>query len=110
MRQKFVQQMIEYIKQMTPHTHKLAIHQTLLKEFMRQALSEAFPNARFILIQCKTNIRETRYQQREYFNLGLEYLRTMSELFDPPQLTHSCIDNSSSGIGNIRRQLQHKLK
>ena len=109
MRHEFVQRMIKHMKELTPLHQKLAMHQTLLKEFMRESLVQAFPHAKFILVQCETEIRETRYQQREYFNLGIPYLRIMSDLFEPPLIPHIVIENSSLGIEDTRNQLQKKL-
>ncbi len=110
MRHEFVQRMIQHIKKLIPLHPKIAIHQTLLKEFMREALVQTFPHAQFVWVQCDTDIRETRYQQREYFNLGLEYLRKMSMVFDTPHIAFTVINNSPSGTSNIRNQILKKIQ
>lgn len=109
MRHEFVQQMIQHIKKLIPLHPKIAIHQTLVKEFMREALIQAFPHAKFILVQCETEIRETRYQERKYFNLGLPYLRKMSDLFDPPKIPFTTLINQSAGSDTISKNLQKLL-
>jgi gluconate kinase len=105
MRTDFVQSMIRHIRQLLSKQSKLAVHQTLLKSFMREALAKEFPQATFLLVQSDTKIREERYIERKYFNLGIEYLRHMSALFDPPTGAASRLINSQDGKEEILKQL-----
>lgn len=105
MRTDFVQSMILRIRQLLSKHSRLAIHQTLLKSFMRDALAKEFPQATFLLVESETNIRETRYIDRKYFNLGIEYLRHMSKLFDPPTRAAIRLINSQDGKEEILKQL-----
>jgi gluconate kinase len=105
MRRQFLANMIASVKLLSRKHSKLLLHQTLLKEYMREAIHKAFPFARFILVETDDDIREQRYLKRKYFNLGLEYLRHMSALFDPVNQPHTVILNNEDGVEGIRKQL-----
>ncbi len=109
MRSEFTNVMIRHIQQLIRKHPKLAVHQTLIKEHMRKALQKAFPGARFIFVVCDEQLRENRYQKREYFNLGLAYLRKMSALFDPPVIPHDILHNKADGDEQIKRDLSSLL-
>lgn len=105
MREEFTEHMISSLVRLTKAHTKLAFHQTLLKEFMRKRLQKEFPHALFILVTSETATREERYMNREYFNLGLPYLRQMSQAFDPPGIRHRILVNQQEGKNNILSQL-----
>ena len=109
MRSEFTNAMILHIQQLRRTHPKLAVHQTLIKEHMREALQKAFPDARFIFVVCDEQLRENRYQKREYFNLGLAYLRKMSAVFDQPSLQHVRINNSKQGPEALKKALNFLL-
>ena len=105
MRQAFLDCMIRSLKIHLNTSNFVVLHQTLLKEFMRQALYSEFPFAQFILVTSEESVRETRYANREYFNLGIPYLRHMSALFDPPIIPHKVLRNTKDGQEDILQQL-----
>lgn len=105
MREEFTEHMISSLVRVTKTHVKLAFHQTLLKEFMRERLKKKFPHALFILVTSDTAIREERYMNREYFNLGLPYLRQMSQAFDTPRIPHRELINHKDGRLEILSQL-----
>lgn len=106
MRRRFLENMIAEIQKLSRQHDKLVVHQTFLKEFMRQKLLAALPNARFILVETDDAIREKRYMERKYFNLGLPYLRQMTNLFEPARIQHEAINNNKEGPREIIKQLQ----
>ena len=105
MRAQFTANMIASVKKLTQAHDKLVVHQTFLKEFMRRQFLEAFPYATFILVQTPDKLRETRYLNRVYFNLGLDYLRHMSGLFETPKIPHKTVKNEHEGEEKILSQL-----
>ncbi|MBI5619487.1 AAA family ATPase [Candidatus Gottesmanbacteria bacterium] len=104
MRRDFLARMIASVSKLAQTHHKFAVHQTFIKEFMRKKFLEAFPHAQFILVESSNDIREKRYMKRKYFNLGLAYLRHMSELFEKPSISHYVICNNEDGSGKIMQQ------
>jgi gluconate kinase len=109
MRKRFIQNIIASTKILVIKFPKLVIHQTFLKEFMRDQFLEHFPDARFILVESDDAIRETRYMKRKYFNLGLPYLRIMTQLFEAPQIPHLTIYNNKEGTLEIERFIRGNL-
>jgi gluconate kinase len=105
MRKRFLKNMIAEIKKISEKHTKLVIHQTFLKEYMRKQLLTAFPLAQFVLVECDDAVRETRYMKRKYFNLGIEYLRHMTSLFEAPRVSHVAIYNNKEGPKNITDQV-----
>lgn len=109
MRREFLDRMIASVGKLI-HVHpKLAIHQTFIKEFMRREFLAAFRHAQFILVECQDALREQRYMKRQYFNLGLAYLRHMSELFEKPSISHNVIYNNEDGSEKIMQQLKNTI-
>ena len=106
MRREFLDNMITSIRTLSETHEKLAAHQTFLKEFMRKKIFDAFPYAKFILVETDDAIREQRYMKRDYFNLGLGYLRHMCSLFEQPRILHSVIKNNTDGTTDVIKQLQ----
>lgn len=109
MREEFTEHMISSLSRLAKVPIKVAFHQTLLKEFMRERLQKIFPNATFILVTSDTSTREKRYMDRQYFNLGLPYLRQMSRAFDPPRIAHRVLINQTDGRQEILSQLTDML-
>ena len=110
MRIAFIANMVISIKKLVQKKSKIVVHQAFIKEFMRRQLLDAIPAAQFILVQTDKAIREKRYMKRAYFNLGLDYLRHMSELFEPVRISHDTIYNSKEGNREITGQLKRILK
>ncbi len=110
MRKNFIANMIESTQQLAKKQNKLVVHQTFLKEFMRRQVIDALPQAKLILVKSNNATREQRYMKRTYFNLGLEYLRHMSSLFEPVRTVHDTLYNNKEGNREITMQLKQILK
>jgi gluconate kinase len=109
MRRRFLENMIASARILSNKHDNLVVHQTLLKEFMRQQFLNDFPFAQCILVECNDKIREDRYMKREYFNLGLPYLRHMTKLFEAPRIPHLTIYNNKEGTGKIEKFIRGNL-
>ena len=107
MRKKFAGNIIATVKKLSEKHENIILHQTFLKEFMRIQILDAFPYAKFILVEADDAIREKRYLKRAYFNLGLPYLRHMTDLFEPVQVPHTVLKNNSEGATHIMEQLKN---
>jgi gluconate kinase len=110
MRKQFLKKIIESTQTLTKQHIKLIIDQTFLKEFMRVVFLENFPNAQFVLVESDDKTREDRYMKRNYFNLGLPYLRHMSKLFEAPQIPHLTIYNNNEGTKEIELQIKNLIR
>jgi gluconate kinase len=109
MRRRFLENMVAEIKKLSRQHNKLVVHQTFLKENMRKKILNEFPNAWFVLVECNDNIREKRYMERKYFNLGLPYLRKMTNLFEPVHIPHGVLYNNIEGLKNIEQFIRDNL-
>ncbi|MEK7119732.1 MAG: AAA family ATPase [Patescibacteria group bacterium] len=110
MRRQFLDTMITSITTLLKTHDNLAVHQTFIKKFMRKKVLDAFPYAKFILVEADDAIREKRYMKREYFNLGLPYLRRMTDLFEPVQISHTIVKNNDEGAENVTAQLEKIIR
>lgn len=106
MRREFLHNLIASISRLITTHEKLVINQAFIKHFMQKEFLDGFPQAQFILVTAAEGIREKRYMARDYFNLGLPYLRQMSSLFEEPEIPHITIVNNQDGRSGIEKQLQ----
>ncbi len=109
MRDEFFYRLSTKIQELQKKHSKLVITQTYIKEKYRKRLLNEVPLAKFIFIETKTEIREKRLQKRKEFPIDLEYARKMSELFDPPKISHSIITNSEEGEESVKKQIEYIL-
>jgi len=109
MRNVFFEKLIKNIQKLLTKHKKLAIAQTFIKEKYRIDLLKKIPEAKFILIETKNNIREKRLTQRVNYPLDLEYTRKMCENFEKPKINHLTIINNEDGIEKIKKQLTRIL-
>lgn len=110
MRDEFFQRLINRIKKLHEQYDKLVIAQTFIKEKYREELQRAIQNARFILVQANTEVRENRLRERKEFPLDIEYARAMCRKFDTPTIPHDTIMNNINGEEEIKKQLETILK
>lgn len=106
MRQRFSKAMLVKLHELTTQTHKLVFMQTLLKDDLRREIHKLYPEGILILVRTNKSLREKRYLKRQKFNLGLNYLRQTSQLFEKPTVPFVTIQNNLEGSDNIIKQLE----
>jgi gluconate kinase len=109
MRDIFFARLIQSTKKLSQKYDKLIIHQTFIKEKYRKQFFSEIPQAKFVLIQTDTSLRENRLKMRKYFPLDEAYARNMVNLFDKALLKHEIIQNNNDGDEAIKEQLQKIL-
>lgn len=110
MRNVFFKILIFKIQNLKSKHKNLVIAQTFIKEKYRVDLLEKLPDAKFILVETKTTIREKRLIERKDYPLDLEYARKMEINFDKPIINHVTIVNDYDGEKNIEKQIKLKIK
>lgn len=105
MRDEFFAKLLLRIKELQKKHSNLIIAQTYIKERYRKELLHEVPETKFILLETETNIREKRLRHRKEFPLDSEYARKMCELFDPPAIPHSVINNDEEGEEGIKKHI-----
>jgi gluconate kinase len=106
MRYIFFQRLIENTKHLKTKYQKIVVSQTFIKEKYRNLFLQEFSEAKFILVETASDIREKRLMQRKTFPLDLEYSRKMCLNFDAPKIMHSVVNNDSDGEEDVKKQLQ----
>ncbi len=105
MRDEFFNNLLESTKKLVSQHKKVAVTQTFIKEKYRRLFLTHFPDAVFLLVEAKTEIRESRLMQRKHYPLDLEYARKMIVIFENPRMKHIVIKNDSEGEKEVSRQL-----
>lgn len=105
MRNKFFQKLISKIKELKKNHPKIVVTQTFIKEKYRKWVIDEIPEARFVLVETKTEIRESRLNKRTDYPLDIEYARGMCLNFDPPLIPHKIIINDAEGKESIKDQI-----
>jgi gluconate kinase len=105
MRDIFFKILINKIKVLSEKHTKLVVAQTFIKEKYRIDLLKKIPNAKFIFVETKIDIREKRLMERIDYPLDLEYARKMEENFDKPKINYLIIVNNKDGDEEIKNQI-----
>lgn len=105
MRDVFFERLINKISILEKKYKRLVVAQTFIKEKYRVDLLKKIPEAKFILIETKKDIREKRLLERTDYPLDLEYARKMEGNFDKPKIDFNVITNDY-GVENIITQLE----
>lgn len=105
MRDEFFERQLVQVKNLINKYKRLVVTQTYIKEKYRKKVLEAFPQARFILVETDTKLRESRLAKRVEFPLDMEYARRMCLLFEEPKIPHELILNNVEGEEEIKRQI-----
>jgi len=106
MRDSYFKILISKIQNLKSKHRNLVVAQTFIKERYRVNLLEKIPEAKFILIETKKQIREKRLIQRIDYPLDLEYSRKMKINFDKPIIRHLTINNDSDGEESLIKQIK----
>jgi len=110
MRDVFFKRLIDKIQNLATKHKKLVVAQTFIKEKYRVDLLKKIPEAKFILVETKKEIREKRLQNRFDYPLDLEYARIMENNFEESKINHLTIFNDKNGEKNIKEQIKLKIK
>ncbi len=105
MRQRFYQAILTKIDKLVKTHQKLVFMQTFLTDALRRQILVQYPEVKFLLVTTDPQLRESRYLNRPDFNLGLDYLRQMCDLFEPPTIPYIQINNNHPGEKSIIQQL-----
>lgn len=103
MRDVFFKKLITKICHLSSKINNLVVAQTFIKEKYRLDLIKKIPEAKFILIETKKELREKRLQERINYPLDLEYARIMEKNFEKPEIHHSTIINNEQGEKNVKK-------
>jgi gluconate kinase len=104
LRQDFFDHLIESIGELKEE--KIVVTQTFIKEKFRKQLLNTFPEAKFILVDASTEVREKRLQNMGRFELSFEKWQRMSKIFEEPQIPYQVIHNDRNGEDEIKKQLE----
>jgi gluconokinase len=106
LRDAFFEDLIEKVNKLQSEHPKLVVTQVFIKEKYREQFLQAFPHAKFILVESPANVREARLLRQKTWQLDLPYWKKMADIFEAPQITHVTIQNTIEGEEEIKKQLQ----
>jgi gluconate kinase len=106
MRNIYFKILISKIQRLSKKHKKLVVAQTFIKEKYRIDLLEKIPEAKFILVETKKEIREKRLLDRTDYPLDLNYARIMEMNFEKPKIDFQIITNNEDGENIIKEQIQ----
>lgn len=109
LRDTFFDNIIAEVKRLQAEHDKLVVTQVFIKEKYRQQFLDAFPQAKFILVEAQDAVREERLLKQKTWQLAREYWKKMAEIFEPPQIECLKIENNDSGEEKVKEQLQALL-
>lgn len=109
MRQKFIFRLINSCVKLDKKYKNLVIAQTFIKDKYRQRLLKKLPQAKFVLVKTKTNIRYVRRQQRADYPWDETYVKKMDRLFETPKIPHHLITNDNTGSDSLKFPLQQLI-
>jgi carbohydrate kinase (thermoresistant glucokinase family) len=105
LRDEFFERLITNIQKLSQQYPHLVVAQTFIKEKYRRQLLKILPNAKFVLVETKTDICEKRLMKRKTFPLDLDYARKMVEIFEKPMIEYEIIENNHEGKAALIQQL-----
>jgi gluconate kinase len=106
MRDVFFEKLISNIQELTNKHKKLVVAQTFIKEKYRINLLEKIPEAKFMLVETKKEIREKRLLEREDYPIDLNYARIMEKNFEKSKIDIQIIMNNEEGENIIKEHIQ----
>jgi gluconate kinase len=105
MRDEFFRRLVASVERLHRQYPRMVVAQTFIKEKYRRLFLEHFPAARFVLVEANTAVRERRLSHRHHQPLDPDYTRLMTQLFDPPRISHSVMTNDEDGDAHLKRQI-----
>lgn len=103
MRDRFYLLLIDRIAELSARFPDLAFCQATFKEHHRQQIIESFPDAVFVLVEAKVEVRRSRLA-RGGNPVTVEYAQRIDGLFERPRHPHFIITNND-GREDVVRQL-----
>ena len=101
-RDEFFARLIAHVRALRAKGYPLAVAQTFIKEKYRRQVLDAFPEARFILVEAADATRERRLANRSAgAHLEPGYARRMAAIFEPPIIPHAVLSNDGSGSSDL---------
>ena len=102
MRQKFISRLINSTDRLCHNHDKLVVAQTFIKERYRVKLLKKLPQAKFVLVKTKTDLRYQRRQTRADYPWDEAYVKKMDSLFEALRIPYQTITNDSNGTNNLK--------
>lgn len=102
----FFKEIVKSIKKLKTKHNKIIVAQAFFKEKYRKYFLNEFPEAKFILIDTSTHIREDRLVKRTDYPLDLEYARKMYPYFEKPSMNYEKIHNDLDKAADVKRQIK----
>lgn len=110
-RDEFFTALIAHVRHIRAGGVPLAVAQTFIKDRHRRQMLDAFPEARFILIEAGQAVRERRLANRTAgAHLEPGYARRMAGIFEPPVIPFTVISNDQDGTAEIIEQASNILE
>lgn len=110
MRDAFFTRLLEHVRVLYAEGHPLAVAQTFIQEKYRRQMLDAFPLARFILVEAAEPVRERRLANRTAgTHLEPGYARRMAASFEPPSIPFTVLRNDPDGAAHIIAQMRGLL-
>jgi gluconate kinase len=106
MRNRFINHLIAAIVKLTRKYPNLAVAQTFIKEKDRQKLLKKLPQAKFILVEAKTERRYKRRRARADYPWDETYVKKIDSSFETPEIPYQTISNDNDGIDKLKADLQ----
>ena len=106
MRDRFFNRLLNSIENLSHNHSRLVVAQTFIKEKYRRQLLKRWPEAQFILVKTKTNIRYQRSQKRANYPWNETYVKKMDSLFETPKISHRVLTNDNTGSKQLLASLR----
>ncbi|MBZ0294616.1 MAG: AAA family ATPase [Anaerolineae bacterium] len=108
MRAAHLVNIIARVAQLQALTSDIVVSGGFFKEKQRRAFVEAYPDARFVLVETALEIRRQRLRHRQHHLADLDYAEKIFAQFEPPQLTHAVLENDA-GRAELKTQITQLL-
>lgn len=106
MRDRFFERLLTSIDKLVRRHSKLVVAQTFIKEKYRRQLLKRWPEAQFILVKTRREVRYQRRQKRANYPWNETYVKKMDALFEPPKIPHQVLTNDNIGSKNLLASLR----
>ena len=105
---EYVNHFIQRIKKLRKTNKKLVVSQCLSKDRNRKLILQHFPDAKFILVKARANIRSARSTSRAHI-VNENLAKKVTKIFERPKIQHYTINNNKRR-DQIKIQIKKFLK